>query len=281
MSSQILTDEQAALNYTLLYQAQPQLPPHTPDIRLLTLLPGLFEQQIICLLAIGDLGTDEYEALSYTWGECGPARPGGPEWDSEFGSESECEDVDDNATEENNNDKHCADGNQSQGSIEEPALSDADAPTIKITREIIVVNSIQISVMPNLGTALHHLRYKDRPRNLWVDYLCINQSSIADRNAQVPRMDQIYRSASQVVIWLGVADAKSEDTIQTIHNLTTDTHLSQTYELVESIKGMVNLFSRSWYKRAWVVQEVALAQRAVVQLGVLIVPWDWFSQAAQ
>ena len=284
MPFQGLTDEQAALNYTLLYQDQPQLPSHTSDVRLLTLLPGLFEQRIVCLLARGSLGTDGYEALSYTWGECGPTRPSGPEWDSEFGSECEWEDVDDDdddAAEENDNDKHCADGNQSEDSIKEPALSDADAPTIGIAPEIIVVNSIQISVMPNLGTALHYLRYEDRPRTLWIDYLCINQRSNADRNAQVPRMDQIYRSASQVVIWLGVADAESEVATQTIHNLTTNSHLSQTYELFESVKGMVNLFSRSWYKRAWVVQEVALAQRAVVQLGERILPWDWFSQAAR
>jgi hypothetical protein len=36
---------------------------------------------------------------------------------------------------------------------------------------------------------------------MWVDQLCINQSSIEERNHQVSMMSSIYRGASHVLVW--------------------------------------------------------------------------------
>lgn len=36
-----------------------------------------------------------------------------------------------------------------------------------------------------------------------MDAICIDQTSIDDKNQQVPLMGQIYASASQVLVWLG------------------------------------------------------------------------------
>ena len=38
---------------------------------------------------------------------------------------------------------------------------------------------------------------------LWVDSICIDQSSTSDKNHQVPQMGKIYSRASSVLIWLG------------------------------------------------------------------------------
>ncbi|KAI9155639.1 Heterokaryon incompatibility protein [Paramyrothecium foliicola] len=39
---------------------------------------------------------------------------------------------------------------------------------------------------------------------LWIDALCIDQSNITERNAQVQRMGAIYAHARQVIVWLGL-----------------------------------------------------------------------------
>jgi hypothetical protein len=51
---------------------------------------------------------------------------------------------------------------------------------------------------------------------LWIDAIGIHQSNIQERNHQVQVMTQIYREASQVVIWLGVWSCGSEEAMDTI-----------------------------------------------------------------
>ena len=60
-------------------------------------------------------------------------------------------------------------------------------------------------VTPNCESALRHLRKDSSVRTLWVDAICIDQSSIDDRNQQVRIMGDIYSKASLVLIWLGPA----------------------------------------------------------------------------
>ncbi|KUJ07029.1 uncharacterized protein LY89DRAFT_558296, partial [Mollisia scopiformis] len=52
--------------------------------------------------------------------------------------------------------------------------------------------------------ALQHLRLKSVVRVLWIDALCINQSSVEERNNQVCIiMARVYKQAVCVVAWLG------------------------------------------------------------------------------
>ena len=67
-------------------------------------------------------------------------------------------------------------------------------------------------VTKNLEAALRNLRHrlihgtKSNDRVLWIDAICINQTDIQERNVQVRRMLDIYKSATRVVIWLGEGD---------------------------------------------------------------------------
>jgi hypothetical protein len=58
-------------------------------------------------------------------------------------------------------------------------------------------------VTSNLYLALQHIRDPTEPRLFFVDALCINQNDIEERGSQVQRMFDIYRRATQVVIFLG------------------------------------------------------------------------------
>lgn len=68
----------------------------------------------------------------------------------------------------------------------------------------ILCNNVQIGVPKNLFVALVRLRQKfQEPITIWIDYLCINQSSSSERTQQVALMQEIFSLASEVLIWLG------------------------------------------------------------------------------
>lgn len=60
-----------------------------------------------------------------------------------------------------------------------------------------------MTITENLAAALRVFRLEDSVRLIWVDALCIDQSSTGEKNHQVPMMGNIFRAASIVQIWLG------------------------------------------------------------------------------
>lgn len=44
---------------------------------------------------------------------------------------------------------------------------------------------------------------------MWVDAVCIGQSSVVERNAQVTMMGQIYGNAVLIFVWLGADSPES------------------------------------------------------------------------
>lgn len=58
-------------------------------------------------------------------------------------------------------------------------------------------------VTPNCEAALRRARRRWSRRTLWIDAICIDQSSTVERNVQVSMMGDIYSRAKRVVIWLG------------------------------------------------------------------------------
>ena len=59
-----------------------------------------------------------------------------------------------------------------------------------------------IHVTPNCFSAIQYLRLRGKERVLWIDAICIDQASIAEKNQQVPLMGKIYESCTQVIIRL-------------------------------------------------------------------------------
>ncbi|KAK4031797.1 heterokaryon incompatibility protein-domain-containing protein [Parachaetomium inaequale] len=70
----------------------------------------------------------------------------------------------------------------------------------------------EVGIPPNLALALRYLRPESgRPRTLWADALCINQSDEADKETQIQIMDLVYANAREVVVWLGDYRGIGED----------------------------------------------------------------------
>lgn len=72
-------------------------------------------------------------------------------------------------------------------------------------RVALLCHGKDLHVTPNCESALRHLRQDSGARTLWVDAICIDQSSMEDRNQQVRIMGDIYSKASLVLIWIGPA----------------------------------------------------------------------------
>lgn len=77
-------------------------------------------------------------------------------------------------------------------------------PKAPVGDVVISCNNLPIAVPKNLFVALVRLRQKfQEPATIWIDYLCINQSSVSERSQQVALMQYIFSLASEVLIWLG------------------------------------------------------------------------------
>ena len=60
-----------------------------------------------------------------------------------------------------------------------------------------------ISLTKNCSEALRYMRLPDKPRGLWIDCVCIDQSNENEKSYQVGIMSLIYSKAGRVTIWLG------------------------------------------------------------------------------
>ena len=159
----------------------------------------------------------------------------------------------------------------------------------------------QIPITANLSSALRHLRHSVKSRVLWVDAISINQTDDAEKNKQVLRIPDVYRSAYRVIAWLGEASADSGLALETMRYLGEQIEISQStwqhlpphakeqdwvnmeFRLPYTIKqwqALTSLMARPWFRRVWVLQEITLANlNAIVQCGGDLVSYCLFRRA--
>lgn len=122
------------------------------------------------------------------------------------------------------------------------------------------------------------LRHTHSARNIWVDAICINQADIEERNHQVHIMRRIYLKAASVIVWLGPESKPSRAAI----DLIVECNRSGSERLLDhkegALRGLPDIFLRSWWKRIWIVQEVVAARELVIFCGHHILPWSFVSR---
>ncbi|KAH6683909.1 heterokaryon incompatibility protein-domain-containing protein [Halenospora varia] len=146
---------------------------------------------------------------------------------------------------------------------------------------------------------------------MWIDAICINQADFHERGKQVELMGQIYVKATQIQIWLGQArlnaepedvegKARSEIFLENLPEITTEIKemrrtcgkLPETftywkfreqsrgsdnsYGTRPLYRGWIDLLSRRWWQRIWVVQEAAAHawDSAMVSCGSATAPYS-------
>ena len=235
------------------------------EIRLMTLLPGRFEDDISITMetvVLTKTNTPRYEALSYVWGS--PENP---------------VDISIKARK-----LKCSKSSSSLGRSRRRRLEAWTHSTISVTQ--------------NLATALPYLRKRDKPRVFWIDAICVNQHDFAERGHQVKRMAAVYSMANQVIAWLGLESQNSTLALRAIDhlgsqlrvdwNINTMTSVS-TGEIItafnttliddDEVELVGNLLRRPWFERLWIWQEVRLAREAYLFCGNEGVPWESFRKA--
>ena len=153
----------------------------------------------------------------------------------------------------------------------------------------IVVDEVQREVGKNLEQALAALRRRDENLILWVDTVCIDQENLHERNRQVQLMAKIYHNAEEVFIYLGETNHRINLAMKIMHeaeehdqNTIHDWEDGKMYRL-DSVKsevklkglgsigdakqGLLDLLSRPWFDRVWILQEVAHARSARIFCG--------------
>ena len=165
------------------------------------------------------------------------------------------------------------------------------------------VTTATLPIHDNLVEALRHLRHPDKPRELWVDAICINQEDVNERNQQVKWMADIYSHANRVVIWLGPESADSNRAISVLSYIGEQVEYSTRYDVLanpdatettwfqrkmvlpyteETWEVIRSLISRSWFSRLWTVQEAQLANRhTIMRCGSRLIPWLLFRRAVR
>lgn len=119
--------------------------------------------------------------------------------------------------------------------------------------EFITIDGKTKAVWPNLYGALLALRRENEARSLWIDAVCIDQASVAEKDDQVPSMALIYRAAACVVVWLGGSYEDSDYAMDTIRCGRRGAYTEERF-----IMAMLNLAGRPWFTRTWIVQEFVL-----------------------
>jgi hypothetical protein len=79
------------------------------------------------------------------------------------------------------------------------------SPTV---RNHVNLNGTPTSVPWSSAAALRRLRFSDKPRVLWIDAICINQSSQSEKSEQVAFMSTIYSLGKQNLVYLGEDDTR-------------------------------------------------------------------------
>ena len=157
--------------------------------------------------------------------------------------------------------------------------------------------SESIAITANLAAALLQLRTPDTPRALWIDQICINQDDVDERSKQVALMHKIYSKAEKVVIWLGEEGPDDEMAFRFVPVLLSHLPPLSTSHGGVARQGLIarevlpivgspawialsSVFSRPYFRRSWIVQEVALARHAVVHCGPHVIDWDLLAAAS-
>ncbi|KAF2841182.1 HET-domain-containing protein [Patellaria atrata CBS 101060] len=156
----------------------------------------------------------------------------------------------------------------------------------------VICDGHRIAVTWNLWHALQWLRREDQVLHIWVDALCINQSDIEEKEAQILLMRSLYGKAAETYVWIAhfpvfptekthlafvflFAWWQNRNSFDALKIL----ELQDSSEVkVEISQALIGLLNSPWFTRVWIVQEVILAQFALICCGDMKVPWEVLCQ---
>lgn len=145
----------------------------------------------------------------------------------------------------------------------------------------ITLNGHRHVVGENLWRFLVHVQKHGAKylQSLWIDALCINQSDLKEKGQQLGLMPDIYKTASQVLVWLGPEYGGSKTAMQAVSKSKSQAKTTKRTLGVWGTPagtGIHGLCMRPYWGRLWVFQEIMLAKEIEVICGDSIIPWVLF-----
>ncbi|KAI0864346.1 heterokaryon incompatibility protein-domain-containing protein [Xylaria cubensis] len=164
----------------------------------------------------------------------------------------------------------------------------------------IKIQGLDFLVTSNLWNLLHDLRQYEADCYLWIDAISINQYDDLERGHQVRQMRDIYSGAERVLCYVGQTSESIDvfmNSLVTFQKYTSgyrwapdDSRWKLTWDRAQielrlrygndvaaiQEQGLQLLLTRPWFRRVWVLQEVASARKASLCCGRNSIPVQIF-----
>ena len=138
-----------------------------------------------------------------------------------------------------------------------------------------------LPISASLYSALVRLQNRNEPVTIWVDGISINQRDEPEKVRQIGLLPDIFREAESVFGWVGEQSEDSHLAIEKLRSIKRPSKQKSISTFSAEVWGALSrLFSRSWFERSWIVQEVILARDLVIVCGNDKLRWDDLYQAA-
>jgi hypothetical protein len=136
----------------------------------------------------------------------------------------------------------------------------------------IYVQGCEVRVSINVEKALRYLRHPFQDQLIWIDSLCISQSDLSERSAQILLMKFVYSKAQAVRVWLGEAANSSDKAFEILSKLGNgtdlcDVNINGRLLIPDDLESIRHLGERQWWDRLWVIQDAILGNVVTMHCG--------------
>jgi hypothetical protein len=168
-----------------------------------------------------------------------------------------------------------------------------------------------LEIRENLHSLLRHIREFEEwePQTtefLWADAICINQANEEEKSQQIRLMQEIYRRAEGVILWLGEETFETRIGIEMIDRVTQALcdhgsfdperggHVVDMEDLMRDPQsfGIPNDDDSGWtavyemledplFTRVWIIQELLMARQAIFLCGLTLIPANFLLPFAE
>lgn len=161
--------------------------------------------------------------------------------------------------------------------------------------DVVLCNNQRHYIRPSLNAALKTFResLKLQDQLLWTDGISINQANKVEVAEQIPLMRRIYTEATGVFVHLGLAERQISQGLDLMHRLSIlQQHLRSPKQFgsisMDDVKvpsgnrcwtDYKSLLLSPWISRTWILQEIALSQKASLGIGRYVTDWEVFERS--
>ncbi|KAL6865553.1 hypothetical protein ACO1O0_001647 [Amphichorda felina] len=124
----------------------------------------------------------------------------------------------------------------------------------------IAIDGKPFTVGRNLRKALDDLRFADRPRVVWTDAVCINQTDNDEKSHQIKLMRTIYGCAQVVCAWIDHSVPLMNPVFEDLEKLGEGVEINDFHD-PSYWYPVADIFRNPYWRRLWIQQELILAAR--------------------